>query len=118
MLGKIKKFFGFSDNKKEIITYFMKKSKQALLRGEFAPAIRYIDRALEFKPNSAVLLVAKGVIYKDGLKNIKEALDIFKKATMSKTDNSMEEQMAKERARALIGEIMKSGGKKTNEEKS
>lgn len=117
MFSKLKKFFGFSNSEREIIQYFMKKSKQALLRGEYTPAIKYIDRALEFKPNSSVLLVAKGVIYKDGLKNISQALSILKMAMSIKTDNSMEENMAKERARFLIGEIMKSGGEPKNENK-
>ena len=118
MFHKLKKLLGFSNSEKEIVQYFMKKSKQALLRGDFSPAIKYIDRALEFKKNSSVLLVAKGVIYKDGLKNTAQALKIFKEAMSVSADNSMEESMAKERARALIGEIMKSGGEIKDEEES
>lgn len=116
MFNWIKKLFGFKNSEKEIIQYFMQKSKQALLRGEFTPAIKYIDRALEFKPKSSVLLVAKGVIYKDGLKNTTEALRILKLAMETRTENTMEENMAKERARALIAEIMKEGGGKNERE--
>jgi len=118
MFERLKRLLGFSNSEKDIVQYFMKKSKQALLRGDFSPAIKYIDRALEFKKNSSVLLVAKGVIYKDGLKNTALALKVFKNAMTVSADNSLEENMAKERARALIGEIMKSGGETKNEEKS
>ncbi len=99
---------GIGRDEDAIVDYFVKKSTQALLQERYGTAIRYIDRALEFQPSSSRLHLARGVIYREGLHNLAEALDCFKRAAALPAKGNLENEMAKERARELIGEVMRS----------
>ena len=109
MWRRLLAWFGIGQNEKQIVEYFAKKSTQALLQGHYGAAIRYLDRALEFQPESNRLYLAKGVIYREGLNNLAEALKCLKQATALPVRGDLENELARERARDLIREIMQSG---------
>ena len=108
MWQRLLNWLGIGRDEDAIVDYFVKKSTQALLRERYGTAIRYIDRALEFQPGASRLHLAKGVIYREGLRNLAEALDCFKRAAALPARGNLENEMAKERARELIGEVMRS----------
>ena len=89
-----------------IVEYFIRKSTQSLLQGHYAAAIRYLDQALEFRPRSNRIFLARGVIFFEGMNNIPEALNCLKTAANFPADRGMEDEMARNRARELIRKIM------------
>ncbi len=98
---------GIGRDEEAIVDYFIKKSTQALLQERYGAAIRYIDRALEFQPGANRLYLAKGIIYREGLGNLAEAMNCFKKAGSMPVRGDRENEMAKERAKEMIREIMR-----------
>ncbi len=108
MWQRLLSWLGVGREENAIVDYFVKKSTQALLQERYGTAIRYIDRALEFQPGASRLHLARGVIYREGLHNLAEALDCFKKAAVLPANGDFENEMAKERARELIREVMQS----------
>ncbi|NOZ12462.1 MAG: hypothetical protein GXO69_02295 [Acidobacteria bacterium] len=106
MWQRLLSWLGIGRDEDKIVDYFVKKSTHALLQERYGTAIRYIDRALEFQPRANRLHLARGVIYREGLHNLSEALDCFKKAAALPANGNLENEMAKERARELIREIM------------
>lgn len=108
MWQRLLSWFGQGREEDEIVEYFVKKSTQALLQERYGTAVRYIDRALEFRPKSSRLHLARGVIYLEGIHNLPEALDCFKRAAALPANGNMENEMARERARELIREVMQS----------
>jgi len=104
------KRFKWRSKEDEIIEYFLRKSSQSLIQGHYGAAIRYLDQALEFRPKSNRIFLARGVIYYEGLKNIPEALNCLKTAANFPADRGMKDEMARNRARDLIRKIMQQGG--------
>ncbi|PJB80790.1 MAG: hypothetical protein CO090_03895 [Acidobacteria bacterium CG_4_9_14_3_um_filter_49_7] len=108
MWQRLLNWLGAGREEDEIVDYFVKKSTQALLQERYGTAVRYIDRALEFSPKSSRLHVARGIIYLEGIHNLAEALDCFKRAAQLPANGDRENEMARERARELIREVMQS----------
>lgn len=110
------KRFKWRSKDHEIVEYFMRKSSQSLIQGHYGAAIRYLDQALEFRPKSNRIFLARGVIYFEGLKNIPEALNNLKQAANFPADRGMEDEMARNRARELIRKIMQQDSDSTEAE--
>ncbi len=111
MWKRLLNWLGIGRDEDEIVNYFIRKSTHALLQERYGTAIRYINRALEFQPQANRLHLARGVIYREGLHNLAEALDCFKRAAAMPANGNLEDEMAKERARELIHEVMRSGNR-------
>ncbi len=109
MAGGIRRWFkrlGFAHKEDRIIEYYMLKSSQALLQEQYGAAIRYLDHALEFRPKSNRIHLARGVILYQGMGKTAEALQCLKQAADYPADKGMKDEIARNRARDLIRKIM------------
>jgi len=101
---------GLTGDDDRIVDWFVRKAKRALIQEQYGAAIRYLDRALEFKPTSNRLHLARGVIYLEGLQNVPEALKCLKQAATFSKHATVDDELARQRARELIRDIMQQNG--------